>query len=239
MPRKYQRARKVGGNTIIRLSKRYKKRSRRLRRYALTSNPHPLSRVVKLRYAQQITITHGALGIPGVYTFRANSLFDPDYTGVGHQPLFRDQFSALYNHYVVLGAKITARFAPNTDTNAVGAIVGIKLDDNHDIPITIFNIIENGSSTTRYKMLSMSNQVGKGFATVTKFFSAKKFFGVKDVKDNKQDLGAYVGNNPTDDAYFNLFFGSLDGETVLEDLPVAVTIEYIVHYSEPSDHASS
>jgi len=39
------------------------------------------------------------------YVFKANSLFDPDLTGVGHQPTYFDQLAAIYSQYCVLGCK--------------------------------------------------------------------------------------------------------------------------------------
>ena len=35
---------------------------------------------------------------------------DPNHTGVGHQPLYFDQLMTIYNHYIVIGAKITVKF---------------------------------------------------------------------------------------------------------------------------------
>lgn len=41
--------------------------------------------------------------------FRANSIFDPDYSGGGHQPLFRDMWASMYDHYCVLACHYTIR----------------------------------------------------------------------------------------------------------------------------------
>jgi len=45
-----------------------------------------------------------------VRTFRLNSIFDPDYTGVGGQPSYTTQLSALYERYFVDRAKVTVTF---------------------------------------------------------------------------------------------------------------------------------
>jgi len=70
--------------------------------------------VTTLRYVDTFRLTGGA-GTPGANTFRFNSLFDPDLTGVGHQPMYYDQLcgaagSAPYSRYRVLGAKITVKY---------------------------------------------------------------------------------------------------------------------------------
>ena len=41
-----------------------------------------------------------------------NSLFDPDFTGTGHQPYYFDQFATIYQRYTVIGSKLTATFTP-------------------------------------------------------------------------------------------------------------------------------
>ncbi len=54
---------------------------------------------VKLRYATPLELTSGAS--TASHTYRANSLFDPDFTGVGHQPMGFDQYAAFYDRYYV------------------------------------------------------------------------------------------------------------------------------------------
>lgn len=84
---------------------------------------------VKLIYTTNVSIT-STLGSPAFYTFAGNSLFDPDITGVGHQPLGFDQWSTFYNKYTVYGSKIKAAFcnvdgsagAPATENVMVGLI---------------------------------------------------------------------------------------------------------------------
>lgn len=60
---------------------------------------------VKLRYREQLSWTQAA-GNLGDNVYRGNSLFDPDLTGTGGQPLGFDQWSAFYGSYTVLGSSI-------------------------------------------------------------------------------------------------------------------------------------
>lgn len=57
------------------------------------------------------TNTGGALA---TYVFRANSLYDPNETGGGHQPYLFDQYMALYTTYVVYGAYFEITFSSAT-----------------------------------------------------------------------------------------------------------------------------
>lgn len=42
-------------------------------------------------------------------TFRVNTIFDPDLTGTGHQPMFRDVWASQYDYYAVLACHYTIR----------------------------------------------------------------------------------------------------------------------------------
>jgi len=65
--------------------------------------------IVKLRYTDNITFS-SLLGSIGSKVYRINDLYDPDYTGTGHQSYFRDQLFTMYQYGRVLWAsiKITA-----------------------------------------------------------------------------------------------------------------------------------
>jgi hypothetical protein len=73
----------------------------------LTSGPigYPDRVRTTLLYCDTLTIS----GTAQQYTYRANSLFDPDYTSAGHQPFYYDQYIAVYERYRVYAAKIFIR----------------------------------------------------------------------------------------------------------------------------------
>jgi len=78
-----------------------------------------------LRYAQTNVIDVANFGT-SQQVFRANSLFDPDFTGAGHQPNGFDQIIAAFNHFTVTRARIRVRVLQvNTGGGVVepGAIV--------------------------------------------------------------------------------------------------------------------
>ena len=54
---------------------------------AFNSNPFPPKLYNTLRYSEQVIInTSDSLNGCGSYLFQANNLYDPNYTGTGHQP---------------------------------------------------------------------------------------------------------------------------------------------------------
>ncbi len=75
-------------------------------------DPH---KYVTLKYLENYTNT--VLTTAGAQqTMNINSIFDPNRTGVGHQPLYFDQYSALYNRYRVLNTRWKITFGNTTGT---------------------------------------------------------------------------------------------------------------------------
>ena len=59
----------------------------------------------KLVYTDTILLSSTGSVAFNTHTFRANSVFDPDWTGAGHQPTRFDQLAALYQRYEVLKSR--------------------------------------------------------------------------------------------------------------------------------------
>lgn len=95
--------------TLRRLNrKKFKKYplGRRIQSYGLTGVPD--SMFVKMKYVDAITLS-SSLSVPGFHLFRGNDIFDPDYTGVGHQPYLSAQWGPFYQKYNVFASKITVK----------------------------------------------------------------------------------------------------------------------------------
>ncbi|AXH74652.1 MAG: putative capsid protein [Cressdnaviricota sp.] len=215
--------------TRRRRKKRRRKGSAVLR--AVTSGNKPIadSLVVKLRFSDFVTIDPTAATASTV-VYRANSIFDPRYATGGNQPLGMDQWSAFYDHYVVLGSKITVKFIPSTFTPVLGsAIVGISLQDDATTTAGVgLQMIERAGS----KWGIMTGSDSTGYKSLTKSFSTKKFFGIKDVADNIAKLGATTGANPSEAAYFHVSAGPVDNSSNASPLTAIIQIDYIIKFVE-------
>lgn len=189
----------------------------------------PASKLVKLRYCTYLELDPAAAAQGVRNIFRANGCYDPDQSGIGHQPLGFDQWSAFYDQYVVLGSKCTARFMANSESvNFNSGLVGIWLTDGQGSIPAIETLMEQPGIVS--KMLT--NAYGsRGAVVCKKNFSAKKFFGVRDVKDNRDDLGANVTADPSSQAWYSVYFHSINAYNPTS-ITVQVTIDYIVHFSE-------
>ena len=196
--------------------------------------------MVRLRYCQEITL-NAASGAPAVHVFRANSIYDPDYTTTGHQPANHDTWATIYDHYTVVGAKITARYTPTVTTSNVPAFLGVALTDSgtETAGSSTEDLLERKLVNSRYRSVGL-HENGTGFVTVRHKFSAKKFFG----KPNSSIIndGLYRGKlnsgNPTEGAFFEIFCTSVGGNDP-GNMPILVTIDYIVVLNEPKTELAS
>lgn len=101
-----------------------KKRSRTTNKTAVTQNlksplGYPDVQYTQVRYCDLIQLT----GTTAQYTFRGNSLFDPDFTGTGHQPYYYDQYIAVYQRYRVISTSFTMRVANSSISGTTSEVV--------------------------------------------------------------------------------------------------------------------
>jgi len=209
-----------------------KKRYQRRRNYSLMGRPGNLilPKFATMRYCEQITITSSS-GILSSHDFRANSIFDPNSTGTGHQPMGRDTYATLYNHYMVTGAKITVKPTHNLAATVPYAI-GVLLSDGA-VPYTHYTeFIEAKKGSWRTVTGNATNT-----PSIVCKFSAKKFFNLSDTKDNSRVFGATFGSNPEELAHFHIWYQILESAT--DTIPLTVTIDYAVQFHEPKDLSAS
>lgn len=193
----------------------------------------PLSRRGYLRYSESINIV-SASGSLGAHLFRANSCHDPDYTGVGRQPMAWDEWKALYNHYCVVGSKIKVTVLSDSGTTSP-FVVGVYLSDGTTLPYTNWNGYNEAKKGTQVMINGTPNV--RTQSAVAKF-SAKKYFNVTDIKDNFQRLGALTSGNPAELSYFVVYYQQID--TAISDTKtILITMDFIVDFSEPKSLALS
>lgn len=68
--------------------------------------------ITTLKYCDRDTVPASVGNAAGADLYNLNSIYDPDRTGVGHQPLGRDQLALLYNRYRVFAVSWRVTFYP-------------------------------------------------------------------------------------------------------------------------------
>lgn len=181
----------------------------------------PNSIITKHRYAALQSMASSA-GSLVRHAWSANSIYDPDFTGTGHQPLYFDQYAAIYDQYVVLGAKITITFA-NRDT-AKNAIIGIVGEDDGTASPTIDTLMECNNSVS-----TILPPAGAGTVEMSLTYEPQEAFGVDAKADGFSQTS--VGTSPTEGYYWVMFHIPADG-TSTQTCDCKIEIEYTVKYSE-------
>lgn len=82
----------------------------------------PDEAIVKMIYCDSVTRT--VAGGLDDYLLNLNSIFDPDSTGAGHQPLGRDEWATFYGKYHVLSCSWDVWYSDNAPAN-IGSLVTI------------------------------------------------------------------------------------------------------------------
>jgi hypothetical protein len=186
-----------------------------------------------LKYVQTVTLDAGVSGVPAQYNFRANSIYDPDLTGIGGQPMGRDQFEVVYDHYTVIGSRMKVKFFTTGDYKQnVAMWVGGRLQDAASSYSNLPYLLEQPG--TKGKMIMTGSTDGRQTNDVILKYSPKKMFklGKGSIVANER-ICAQQGSNPSEDAIFSIIAVQPDGSSV-DPVPISalVQIEYIVTFTE-------
>lgn len=208
-----------------------KKRPYKKRRYprknmliSVDRTPVPKTAMIKFRYVDDVTIDP-AIGGVATHVFSCNGMYDPNITGTGHQPHGFDQWMTFYNHFTVVGAKITATAMTDTEANANQYWFGVAVRPGTTLVTNSTLAREDGMMKWRY------NSGKQAKTTVSRKFSTKKFFGVK-TPIAEHDYRGSNSANPNEQAYFHVTAGAI-GTNDPYAVECQVVIEYIAVLTEP------
>lgn len=203
----------------------------RVKRMAVMGTGLPAKVMVKHRYVDTIGLS-GTTGAPSAYFFSANGMYDPDITGTGHQPLYFDQYAALYNHYTVIGSKVTFRCAPAANSYSTMRVVGTIDDDASNVSNNVDAISEQTQGTNIHIFPANSTDTVR---YVRLKWSAKKIFGGSILGNDK--LRGTPTSNPAEQSYYCLVLQPAIGTNGA--INVVVEIEYIAIWDELKGVAQS
>lgn len=196
--------------------------------------PFPRTKLVKHNYCDQINLPAGAsAGFPVTWKFRANSTYDPDLTGTGHQPMFRDEMADKYQYYTVLSSTIEIIFPPSEEYRKV---LALWLDDDGAAPTTLVSLQEQRRTIDAIRLDKRQTPL-----KLKCFYDAAKWnkTTVKGIlADDQQKIAA--GSNPgtTAKTWILQVWPLLSSQTLPIDT-VQVNITYTVLWREPNEFVTS
>jgi hypothetical protein len=167
--------------------------------------------------------TAAVTGAPGAHQFRTNSIYDPDLTGVGHQPQLHDQLALLYSKYIVTDCRYRITFCdPSTkDWN-----IAILASDNSDTGLAITDDVVNLAEKRNCLHFSVLNaEMGRQAFEGTIDQSAYRALGRRRYYNNSH-FEAGFGANPTTENYLFIVAQTLAKDTSTP-INVVVELEYV------------
>lgn len=185
-----------------------------------------------LKYAETIALNPGIGGALGVYVYTTNGLYDPNTTGIGHQPTGFDQLMALYNEYVVIGSTIKVSFTNSDEANPV--ICGISMLDFATTDTDWKRYVENGNTT----WTGLSRSLGGKDVAILKHQADMKKFSTQSIFSEDSFSGTSTAN-PVDTHYYHVWAGATDNATDVGVVYFNVEITYDAYFRDPSFTAIS
>lgn len=154
--------------------------------------------------------TYGGIAGGGLQVTRmaGNSIYDPDQTGTGHQPMYHDQLGDLYNNYRVMGSKIKVTFMAKDDTTGIGLVYPTQYST---WPTALGTYLE-----LPYCRWKSETGHGAGGKTIVRAYmsTAKLLSQNKQSVLSRDDLAATFGSNPIGLWYWVVGFNNIDDGTV-------------------------
>lgn len=187
--------------------------------------------LAKLRYVEVINRDATTTSV-AQYAFRLNSLYDPNVTGTGTQPMGFDEYATFYNHYEVIGCLARITFSGTDETANNGAIVGMRMQRSSTGASTIPEMLQ--SSTCDYKVLNS----GQYPVTLSRYWNIKKSIGLK---DRERALSAEVTTNPAEEVFLLVFATNID-PTATQDpqnVNIVVDLTYYAKFRERKELSES
>lgn len=191
----------------------------------------PKRSIVTHKYFENVQLLSTS-GIPATYQFAANDMYDPNFTGTGHQPMNYDQLCLLYNHWHVIGSKITIKFIPYDNAQPAAQVSCYQNDDN--TPLSTDPMVQAEYAGSRYRILSANST--DSVKTIVLKYSAKKTHG-GNVLSNTSLLGT-VGASPSERTFWTIALKALNGSSTASYF-INIKAEYTAVWSELKEVAQS
>lgn len=184
------------------------------------------------KYAEQVDMSSSS-GSSARQRFTCNNMYDPNNTGVGHQPLYFDQLAQLYDHFYVISSKIKFTVIPQgTSVQAPFRLFAQVNDDTTVSAGTGDAVVEQTTGQSRYCTggLNPSKEV-----IYMKYDGLEKWGQA--LLSNSRQRGNDAGG-PSEQSHFELNLNSCDNSSTVS-VHVMAEIEFTAIWVEGKDTAQS
>lgn len=157
----------------------------------------------KLQYTVVKSLTAASATSASIQSYRLNSPYDPDYTGVGSQPVWFDYLSDVYDAYLVRGAYIEAECL-----NSTAQFAEISYMTSSDLMAGTDDIEDRQGGRM---MLLQGNQGSGCLKRVKRYYNIGKELGLSRSNQSLNggsQLESTTGSNPALPLFFQIFLRS-------------------------------
>lgn len=218
--------------------KRYRGRGRkygkRMSKQQLTNvngalRPFAARYITKMKYAETLNVTGGIGSGFTTYRFNLNSLYDPNRTGIGHQPYGRDELNAIYNRYRVISCKyVISAYNSGSSGDAYSVVAALPANEE----VTLSGGMPQVQETPRAKYITQAPnaalKVLKGKVYIPSLVGLTKTQYMAD-----DDYQATMDSNPNSLAILNVYAGAITGAAETNTTKLNVVLEYTVELFDP------
>lgn len=219
-----------------------RRRSMKPRRRFSRRKGRPVPRIYncQLKYVETKDNVSGNVSAGyGYYQMQANSIYDPDLSGVGHQPMGRDELADLYQSYCVTG--ITYHIS--CDAYTAGTTTSI----DHFLGVIATNdpagVISRGTSTSalmEQPACKWTYNPISGRRLLNGYIDCAKVVGLtRSQYINSDDYRALMGTNPAKSVAAHVWWGRPDGALSTTNADLCITLTYHVTLFDPVNFVQS
>lgn len=186
--------------------------------------------ITKMKYCEAISISSTG---PQVYKWNLNSVFDPNRSGIGHQPYGHDQLTPIYNRYRVISCSYVI-----SGVDTAGRYIQIaSLPANEEATIaslTVSEIRENPRARYITQAPNASLKMLKGYVNLASLTGRNKAEYMADDR-----YSAPASANPQELMVLNVFAQDLaDGLNTI-NTTLNITLTYTVEWFDPKQLGQS
>lgn len=221
----------MGPKTAVRFGRRGRRGKTRRQRQEKTrgflANPSlfPARRIGTMVYDGLFNVSPAASAL-AYNSFRANSIYDPDFTGVGTTVSGYTAMSAIYNRYRVLSCRADIVWSNPNAVNGVGFVIANPLNT---VGTSFPAIMAQKYSWTK----PLGNVNGPHLSHSVRFTTAQIYGTRTSAVLDEDDFAGLIGANPNNITFLHI--GVMNSTTTAYALPVQlqVRLTFKVEWSLP------
>jgi hypothetical protein len=168
----------------------------------------------------EFSLTILSTAATGIYVYRGNCCFDPNFTGVGAQPVGFDQLTALWSRFKVHGSRIEVKLIQCTQIAALSVTPSLVSSTPSSMQVSL---------QTPYNVnMMIPSTVPTNNLKLTKYIETRKIFGYPNIFQD--DVFAGSGSSSPNHVFFWVLNAATFDEVTTATMRVNVKITYDIEF---------